>query len=54
MKKLDLEQMGVQEMGAVEVKGVDGGIIGVDDVGWVIGMLGSSEFWEGWVMDTFH
>ena len=32
MKTLNLEQLGVQEMGTAEMKEIDGGVIGIDDL----------------------
>lgn len=37
MKTLELEQLGVQEMDSKEMKTIDGGVIGVDDV--VVGLV---------------
>ena len=42
MKNLELEQMGVREMDAVEMKRTDGGLFGIDDLFWIglgIGIL---------------
>jgi len=46
MKTFELDEMGVQEMDAIEMKTIDGGVIGIDDV--LIGLAFLVGFALGW------
>ena len=53
---MNLKELNLEELNTIEKKSVQGGKTGdaAEAIGYVIGSLFNPNFWEGWVMDTFH
>ena len=48
MEHLNLEQMGVQELNAREIKETDGGVIGADDLLLALGLFTAGLIFSDW------